>query len=338
MKTVVSIQEITELEIKPHSEVDEWRRLVEEEAAAKWRDRSSWITVSCPCCLEPAAHKAFARLGVGYVECTACRTVYARERPSEIELRSWYRDSAPARFWRERMMVASGDVRHRKIVLPRAQWVRDGIAEYVPQATRLLDVSANGGSLVNALVEGAPELEAAVVGWTADLEATSAGRVLVEPTPVDDWERHGPVHLVTAIDAFDRAPDLPALVCAARNSLVPGGVLFATTPVASGFEIQSLWDQSPTILPPDKLNIATVDGLLRLFAGAGWEVLELSTPGMFDVDIVRHAIAESPDSAWPRVLRVLVEGADAEESRRLTEYLQSRRLTSFARLVARRVD
>ena len=235
-------------------------------------------------------------------------------------------------------MVASGDVRHRKIVLPRAQWVRDGIAEYVPQATRLLDVSANGGSLVNALVEGAPELEAAVVGWTADLEATSAGRVLVEPTPVDDWERHGPVHLVTAIDAFDRAPDLPALVCAARNSLVPGGVLFATTPVASGFEIQSLWDQSPTILPPDKLNIATVDGLLRLFAGAGWEVLELSTPGMFDVDIVRHAIAESPDSAWPRVLRVLVEGADAEESRRLTEYLQSRRLTSFARLVARRVD
>ncbi|SVE07961.1 uncharacterized protein METZ01_LOCUS460815, partial [marine metagenome] len=135
-----------------------------------------------------------------------------------------------------------------------------------------------------------------------------------------------------------RASDLPALVRAALDALAPGGVLFATTPVASGFEIQSLWDRSPGVLPPDRLNLPTVNGLLQMFAGSPWQVLELSTPGMFDVEIVRRAIADSPDSTWPRVLRALVESADSEDRRRLTEYLQSRRLASFARLVVRRVN
>lgn len=337
MKTIVSVQEIDELEIKPRSEVSEWRRLVASEIETLWQDRSSWVNVPCPCCSVDLVRPAFVRIGVAYVECSSCGTVYAPARPDEAALRLWYRDSAAARFWRERMLVASRDMRYEKIVLPRAQWVMDGIAEYAPHATRLMDVSSNGRSLVDAVVAETPGFEAWVVGPAADLEAESKGSVFVEPTPVDGLASLGPVHLITAIDAFDRASDLPALVRAARDALAPGGVLFATLLVASGFEIQSLWDQSPSVLPPDKLNLPTVGGLLRMFAGPSWEVLELSTPGMFDVEIVRRAIADAPDSPWPRVLRALVEGADTEDQRRFTEYLQSRRLSSFARLVARRV-
>ena len=131
------------------------------------------------------------------------------------------------------------------------QWVMDGIAEYVPHATRLMDVSSNGRALVDALVEGASGLEAWVVGPAADLEAESEGRVFVEPTSVDGLADLGPVHLIIAVDAFDRASNLPELVHAARDALAPGGVLFATLLVASGFEIQSLWDQSPSVIPPD---------------------------------------------------------------------------------------
>ena len=43
----------------------------------------------------------------------------------------------------------------------------------------------------------------------------------------------------------------------------------------------------------------------------GWELLELSTPGMFDVEIVRRAVEANPSGEWPRVLRALVLDADA---------------------------
>jgi hypothetical protein len=146
----------------------------------------------------------------------------------------------------------------------------------------------------------------------------------------------GPADLVTALDAFDRAPDLRALVAGIYRALRPGGILFATMPVASGFEVQTLWERSPTVLPPDKVNLPTVEGLLRLFGQPGWELLELSTPGMFDVELVKRVVDQNPDVEWPRAVRALVARSDEQARRALTEYLQSQRLTSFARLVARR--
>jgi len=106
--------------------------------------------------------------------------------------------------------------------------------------------------------------------------------------------------------------------------------------VASGFEIQTLWERSPTIIPPDKLNLPTVAGLQQIFAAPTWELLELSTPGMFDVEMVRRAIEAEPDAPWPRVVRALVERTDAAGRTALDELLQSRRLTAFARLVVRK--
>lgn len=337
MKTVVSVQEIAELEIKPSAEVAEWRRLVETEIAIRWRDRSGWITVPCAACENASAQPAFERFGIAYAECAACGTLYAPRRPDEAALRAWYRESRPARFWRERLLSASAAARQEKIVRPRADWVLDGIAEYAPHARRLVDISSHGRQLVDAIAEGAHELkEIVAAGLTADLDGASTKRVRVRPSSVTELPALASADVVVAVDVMDRAADPRALVSALERTIAPGGVLFATFPVASGFEVQALWERSPTILPPDKINLPTVNGLMRQFPSPAWELLELSTPGMFDVETVRQAITADPGGPWPRVVRALVERTDAAGRGALVEFLQSRRLTSFARLVARR--
>lgn len=336
MKTVVSVQEIAELEIKPSSEVAEWRRLVAAEIAVRWGDRSGWIPVPCPACGSAAARPAFERFGIAYAECAECGTLYAPRRPDEPALRAWYRESAPVRFWRERVLPASAMARQEKIVRPRADWVLDGIAEYVPQARRLMDLSPHGRPLLDAIAEGASGLtELVAAGVTADLEGVTTVRVRVCPTGVAELPALGPADVVVAVDVLDRAADPRALASALERSVAPGGVVFATSPVC-GFEVQTLWERSPTVLPPDKLTIPTVRGLMRRFAAPAWEVLELSTPGMFDVEIVRQAIAADSSAPWPRAVRALVEDSDATGREAFVEFLQARRLTSFARLVARR--
>ena len=67
MKTIVSVQEISEFEIKPRESVAEWRALVAAEIAARWSDRADWIKVDCPACggrirciAEPPLHTAAA--------------------------------------------------------------------------------------------------------------------------------------------------------------------------------------------------------------------------------------------------------------------------------------
>lgn len=337
MKTIVSVQEVSEFDLKPPAAVAQWRALVEAEISRRWADRSGWIRVDWPTCKQEDEIPAFERYGIAYVESPACGSLYAPFRPSEDELWSWYRESTPARFWREQLLPASETARREKITRPRADWVLDGIAEYVPSARRLIDISANGRGLVDLVVAENPGLQEVVAaGMTADLEGVSTARVLVQPTRVTDLPGHGSADVIVAIDALDRAADLGALVGAFERLLAPGGVVFATAPVASGFEMQTLWERSPSVLPPDKLNLPSVEGLQLLFAAPAWELLELSTPGMFDVEMVRRAIALEPDAPWPRVVRALVERTDAAGRTALIELLQARRLASFARLVARR--
>jgi hypothetical protein len=337
MKTIISVQEILEFEIKPHDAVTRWRDLVESEIDRRWADRSSWITVNCPACSNKGTVPAFDRYCFAYAECSACGSLYAPLRPNENELWSWYRESEPARFWREQILPASEEARHDKITRPRADWILDGIAEYIPYARRLVDVSYRSRGLIDLLVEdntGLADIIAA--GMTADMEGISTSNIHVQPTKINDLPGHYPADVVVAIDAFDRASDLGALVSALKDLLSPGAVIFATVPVASGFEVQTLWEKSPTVIPPDKLNLPSVEGLRQLFNAPAWELLELSTPGMFDVEMVRRAIKVEPNAKWPRVVRAMVERTNAAGRTALVELLQSQCLTSFARLVARK--
>ena len=339
MKTIVSVQEISEFEIKPREAVAEWRSLVEAEITRRWASRTGWVRVDCSACGSDRSRPAFERCGFAYAECEECGTLYAPLRPAEKDLRSWYRDSAPARYWRERLLPASELARSEKIVSPRANWLLDGIAEYVPSARRLIDLSSAGRALLDVVSASAPDLvELVAAGATADLDGASTARVQVRPTATTDLKTLGLADVVVAVDVLDRAADLRKLVGALEGIIAPGGVVFATAPVASGFELQALWERSPTVLPPDKLNLPTVNGLLRLFAAPVWEVLELSTPGMFDVEMVRQAMVADPGAGWHRVLRALIEREDAAGRSAFVEFLQSRRLTSFARVVARKND
>ena len=292
MKTVVSLQDLLELEIRPSGLLTEYQRLTE--AAVRAWPAASLHRVACQACRADQPRPAFERFGLAYQECGRCGSVYLSPRPAAPVLADHAQASEAARFWRERVLPATDAARREKILLPRTDWVRDAIAEYAPGAGRILELAA-----------------------------------------YDLPEPRSAVQAVTAFEVIDRAPDLPLLVARIREVLEPGGLLFVTAPTISGFELQVLWERAATIAPPEKINVLSVDGLMALF-GEGWEVIELSTPGMFDVETVRRAIDADPSAPWPRAVRALV-GGDEQRRLELQEYLQRSRLASFARLIVRRV-
>jgi len=316
MKTVVSLQELVDIEIRPDRLFDEFRALTRSSVSGLLG--GPLRAVGCQACGSDASRDVFVKLGLTYRECGRCASVFVSPRPAAAALIEYYRTSPAATFWRDRVLQATRDVRREKLAEPRAEWVADGLAEHRPEAADGVDVSPRGGMLVDALTPLLPGVR--LSSMPAVEGQTSA------PASVD---------FATAFDVLDRVADVRAWVDGLRAALRPGGIFFLTAPAISGFDLQVLWDRSPAVLPPDKLNLLSIAGFSRLFAADAWRIIELSTPGMFDVENVRHAVEQDPDGPWPRAIRRLVEG-DERARLELQEYLQRHRLASFARLVVKR--
>ncbi len=342
MKTVVSVNEVAELEIKPQAELEQWKQLVKKEIESRWKNPEALNEVPCPVCNSKKQTPAFDKSGFHYVECTACKTIFSKNRPDSASLYDWYTQSASVKFWQEKLLKLSAESRKAKIIEPRAHWILDGISEYVQHPVgkkiQLTDISFFGGALVNTLDELTDDLHITSAGILADKEPNISKRVIVKPlTSFDQPGILEKTDVLVAIDVLDRIQDIKAFFAELENVISSEGIFFATCPVSSGFEIQSLWDRSPSVIPPDKLNLPSVQGLIDLFSlSSKWEILELSTPGMFDVESVRQEMKKHSDVEWPRSLHALLDNINNQGAGLFTEYLQSQRLSSFARLVIRR--
>jgi SAM-dependent methyltransferase len=317
MKTVVSLQDLVDFEIHPGALLEEFHALTRTSVAALVS--GPLVDVPCPACAGTDSSAAFTKLGLSYRLCGTCASVFVSPRPKASALAEYAQSSPAAAFWRDRILGETRAARLDKLIRPRAEWVLDALTEHRPGARAGIDLSGQGPAFLKELASQSPALGSLT---SADPHAAP-------------WSVSG-LDFVAAFDVLDRASDVAALVAAVHDALGPGGLFFVTAPSVSGFDLQVLWERSPTMTPPDKLNVLSVEGFSQLFRAPDWSLIELSTPGMFDVENVRRAMLAAPEADWPRGVREIVLQRDEGARLEFQEYLQRHRLASFARLVVRR--
>jgi hypothetical protein len=341
MKTVVLDQQVLEWEVKPQAMLDEYRQLLAEEVTTWFSDPHRLSKCSCPGCQSDRSNVAFEKFGFTYHHCVQCKSLYVSPRPSEEALVDFYMNSKSSRFWQERILKETKETRRAKLFKPRAQWVLDIVDQYRPDARLGIVIGYHNDLLIEELMLQDKRLfELIVTNPIADIEfkdLTLSG-VTIRPTPTGQLISCGPADILFAFDIFDRCTDVDALFAAARSILTANGLILASTTMISGFDLQMLWDRSESIYPPDRLNLFSTEGLSAAFERHGFEALEFSTPGMFDVEIVQRAIHDAPQDDWPRFIRYLVENRSEDALRSFQEYLQKYRLSSFGRIALRRLD
>ena len=145
-----------------------------------------------------------------------------------------------------------------------------------------------------------------------------------------------PVHAAVLLESLDRISDPLALVRKVHAQLASGGLLFVTALVSSGFDVEVLGLRNLYLYPPDRTNCFSLQGLSALLMNAGFALLEVSTPGVLDVDIVRAHVERDqsiPLSSFER--RLLQSKPETQEAFQM--FLQQQALSSFARIVAQKL-
>ena len=242
----------------------------------------------------------------------------------------FYTASPAVKFWREKVLHATEAARLEKLLVPRCEWILDGLSEYFPGAATALDHTPFSAPLLKLLADQLLSLESCISshplsgGVNHPKVIPSPGALYTKPSPKADF--------ITTFDAFDRAADPKRFVAAIGECLNPGGIVFLTATSASGLEVQLLGARSPSVLPPDRLNLFTIEGLEAVFPEDRWEICEISTPGMLDVEVVQRHLKPGESAFFD----YLIKSRGPECLGALQEFLQANRLSSFARLIVRK--
>ncbi|MDO8527434.1 MAG: hypothetical protein Q7T03_07100 [Deltaproteobacteria bacterium] len=137
------------------------------------------------------------------------------------------------------------------------------------------------------------------------------------------------------LESLDRVNDPLALLKNVHDSLADQGLIFVTGLVSSGFDMMILGSNNAYLYPPDRANCFSLEGLKALITKAGFQLLEVSTPGVLDVEIVKSHLNHNPDTSLSTFEKKLL-GADRVTHTAFQSFLQQSNMSSFARIVARK--
>lgn len=291
---------------------------------------------ACPACDSTERLAAFEKHGYGYWLCQTCKSLYVSPRPSGRLLDQYLFHSTAAAFRNSSAYRQALGQRARAMAAYRADWVVELCRRRRGNAPApVIDVETRSAEYPAVLQQrlAAPLVLARPLDpGLASLPADSGGAEVVEQLAGLAGRQ---AQLMSGFDILEHQANPLELVQAAYAALRPGGLLVLTTRSASGFDIQILW-QYANIFPVEHINLFSIEGMQLLLTRNGFEIIEASTPGQLDVQIIERVWREQPQVELPRFLRYFLANRDQPARQQLQQFLQQNRLSSHLRLVAKK--
>lgn len=300
------------------------------------RRSKEFVEVDCPACASRDRIPAFEKYGFSFQSCSGCRTMYMSPRPSPAVMADYYANSENYAYFAAHIFPASEDSRREKMHKPRLERIleycerygtsRGTLLEVGPGFGTFAEVATKSGAFARVLgVEPTPEMAAAcrargVEVIEARVEQAAAG--------IDNAD------VVVSFEVIEHlfAPGEFVQHCA--RLLPRGGLLVLTCPNGLGFDVAVLGPDSLAV-DAEHVNLFNPASLSRLVASFGFDVLEVTTPGRLDAELVRDAALKDGRDLGPFLRRVLLEEWD-ELGWPFQQFLSAHNLSSHMWLVARK--
>ena len=331
MRMAVQYDDVREFELKPSALLKTYLQLTESDIGTYFLEGAKLLVCNCPACLSTERNKSFTKFGLQYWECAHCKTLYISPRPEESA-------SKARKFWEEELSRATEAKRREKIFRPRVEWIIEIIEEYLPHAKRFFSINTIHHPFIEELVESNYFKEITILNPKVNLDRINYQKRKAQfvEKPINTLSLNNLADGVSLFEVVDRLSDVDSFFRALGRILSVGGLCFLTTISVSGFDVQVLWEKSNSIFPPDRINAFSIEGLTILFERHGFECLELSTPGLLDIEMVANAYKEDPSLDLPRFVKYLLDNRGSTTHQSFQEFLQMNRLSSSTRIVLRK--
>ncbi len=272
--------------------------------------------------------------GLPYGRCPSSGSLFLGELPDSVRWARLLKDVS--RYRRSPVAFHAGlaKARTHTVYAPKLEWIGDTLRLQGIRRPRILEVVTGTSRLTPLLRQSGLFSAVVTVDEMGLAHAAEARGVRGRRARGEHQELGGTVQAAVLLESLDRVDDPAALLRAVAGRLTAGGLIFVTALAASGFDVAVLGLRNRYLYPPDRANCFSLQGLSTMLAQAGFALLEVSTPGVLDLEIVKAHLHDDPSIPLSGFERRLLE-AGAETQQAFQAFLQERGMSSFARIVGR---
>ena len=326
-----------EADIRPAELFERYLALCRRDAEEFFR-ADEWESAACPAC-GAEGDESFVKHTFHYRLCSGCETLFASPRPNATALGRYYTEAESVRFWATDFYRDTEDARRERMFRPRAELVAQTARRVAPDRAvgAVIDIGAGYGVFCEEIRRILPqsvicaiEPSPALARVCRDKALTVIENFVQEVEPSELPQRDG-MRVFTSFELLEHLHSPSQFLDSIRSLMRKGDLLVLTTLSGTGFDIQVLWQDAKAIFPPHHLNFLNPWSLGDLAARRGFDVIEVTTPGKLDVDIVSNNL---PLVADHRFVNTIYRHADSDARQELQKWLQSHRFSSHMMLVA----
>ncbi|MFA5902873.1 MAG: methyltransferase domain-containing protein [Desulfobacula sp.] len=287
-----------EEEIRPRKIFDEYMRLAAIDADKYFSDAFRH-EITCPACCSEGVF-AFHKHGFSYKECSVCQTLFVSPRPPAESFYRYYKESDSAQFFATTFYKETADARREKLWRQKAQMITEKLRGNGAEFHTLIDIGGGYGifaeeygritSRLVTVIEPGPELAQACRQKGLPVIETFLEKVKTGQLPI------GPKAFVS-FELFEHLHDAGIFLKHLRSLMQPGDMFLFTTLSGTGVDIQALWENSKSI-SLQHLNLFNPKSIRLLIERFGLYLVEVTTPGKLDIDILYNNRTLINDRFW----------------------------------------
>lgn len=279
---------------------------------------------NCVICGSNKLLKFYEKWGVEYLRCTDCYSIMADVQEEDVAEYIQLKEMREIRLSDENQRIGSESRRQRWVEL--LDWLRYRTFRYCGRNTNfsILDYGTRWKGLSQLLQEstlcGKYELQDSIL---VDREQDKGGAI-------------EPVDIILALDYIQQKIKPVQFFREAHDNLKKDGLFILGVKVGSGFDILTLRENNKSTFPYEHVLMPSKEGIRIMLAQTGFELLEFTTPGTFDLNYVKankDGLAGN-DYFMQYFLKTATPSAEADFQR----FIQKSGLSSYAQVIARRMD
>lgn len=249
-------------------------------------ESAGFVECACPVCGGEGDYR-FRKYGYTHSICRSCETLYCSPRPTHEALIRYYSDYEAPAAWNE-LLVQTNDDRKYLQHLPRVDKLADALERSGSSRDSFVEIGAGNGNFSRAIQErGLFESVLALDISETCVESCRAQGLEARLGTIEDLPEQS-VDCIAFNDLIEHVFDPRAFVASCVTRLRKGGVLLFSTPNGAGFDFRLMQADTVNITPPEHIQYLNPGSARALLEQSGLEVIEISTPGILDVDIVRR--------------------------------------------------